>query len=308
MKTYTFIFQIIILLFINSNASPQDTGSVKYLPLKTGNAWYYKTTYSPIPFPPTFHKELINSDTLIDNKKYFKHFLIQNSQIWNTQFIRIDSSNGNLLAYSPGNGCGSYPNDKIIDSLASSPTNQITCLYQNILTRRCISVSSQSVFGFTSETKEFYHDGLIIHYRTYAKNFGIISSCSGEPPPCSGFTNLIGCRIDGVVYGDTNLTNIKTLSSSIPERFSLDQNYPNPFNPVTVIRYSIPSDVRGQASEVKLVVYNNLGKEILTLVNEKQNAGSYAVDFNGEGSPSGVYFYKLEAGEFIETKRMILLK
>ncbi|HRB01151.1 MAG TPA: T9SS type A sorting domain-containing protein, partial [Ignavibacteria bacterium] len=73
-------------------------------------------------------------------------------------------------------------------------------------------------------------------------------------------------------------------------------------------RYSIPSDVRGQTSDVKLIVYNNLGKEIMTLVNEKQNAGSYAVDFNGDGLPSGVYFYRLEAGEFEETKRMILLK
>jgi len=101
---------------------------------------------------------------------------------------------------------------------------------------------------------------------------------------------------------------IITSNITAPQNFILSQNYPNPFNPITIIRYSIPSDVRGQTSDVKLVVYNNLGKEIITLVNEKQNPGSYAVDFNGEGLPSGVYFYKLEAGEFEETKRMILLK
>lgn len=303
MKTHTFIFSIIILLITTLDSFCQDTGSVKYLPLKTGNAWYYKTTYSPIPFPPTFHKESIESDTLIGNKKYFKHVLIRNSQIWDTQLIRIDSSNGNLLVYSPGNGCGSYADDKIIDSLASSPQNQITCLHQNILTRRCISVSVQSVFGFTSETKEFYHDGLIIKQILYAKNFGVIFSCSGEPPPCSGFTNLIGCRIDGLVYGDTILTSIRALSSAIPVRLSLEQNYPNPFNPYTVIRYSLSEN---QFADLK--VYNNLGKEIVTLVNENQNAGSYEVDFNGEGLPSGIYFYRLEAGEFAETKRMILMK
>jgi len=101
---------------------------------------------------------------------------------------------------------------------------------------------------------------------------------------------------------------IITNNITAPQNFILSQNYPNPFNPITIIRYSIPSDVRGQTSDVKLIVYNNLGKEIMTLVNEKQNAGSYAVDFNGDGLPSGVYFYRLEAGELSETKRMILLK
>jgi hypothetical protein len=304
-RTYTFIFLIVILLFTTVDSFSQDTGSVKYLPLQTGNAWYYKTTYSPFPFPPTFHKELIVSDTLIDGKKYFKHLLIRNSQIWETQFIRIDSSNGNLLAYSPGNGCGSYADDKIIDSLASSPANQITCLYQNILTRRCISVSAQSVFGFTSDTKEFYHDGLFIKRIIYAKNFGVIYSCSGEPPPCSGFSNLIGCRIDGVVYGDTLLTEIQTVNSSIPDRFSLSQNYPNPFNPETVIRYSLIEN-----RFVTLKLYDVKGNEIATLVNEKQNAGNYDYQLSTVNYQlsSGVYFYRLEAGDFIETRRMIFLK
>lgn len=299
MKTYTFISQIIILLFVTSNASPQDTGSVKYFPLKTGNAWYYKTTYSPIPFPPNFHKELIDSDTLIDGKKYFKHVLIRNSQIWNTQFIRIDSSNGNLLSYSPGNGCGSYLNDRIIDSLASSPGNQFSCLLQTI---QCLSASTQFVFGFMSDTKELKHVDLVEEYKTYAKNFGVIYFCSGDPH-CSGFTNLIGCRIDGVVYGDTNLTNIELVNSSIPDRFSLEQNYPNPFNPVTNLEFGI-----SKLEFVSLKIYNNLGEIVATLVNEIKPAGSYSVEFDGENLPSGVYFYKLEAGEFAETKRMILLK
>jgi len=104
--------------------------------------------------------------------------------------------------------------------------------------------------------------------------------------------------------GNVKPTSINNNSSIVISDFRLFQNYPNPFNPVTVIQYSIPSG----GNDVKLVVYNNLGKEILTLVNEKQNAGSYAVNFNGESFPSGVYFYKLYAGEFVESKRMILLK
>ncbi len=114
----------------------------------------------------------------------------------------------------------------------------------------------------------------------------------------------------GIIYGKyvTNcLTNVHS-DETIPKNYFLFQNYPNPFNPVTDIRYSIPSNFKSQTSNVKLVVYDNLGKEIITLINGKQNPGSYSVDFNAEGLPSGVYFYRLEAGEFVETKTMILLK
>ncbi len=104
------------------------------------------------------------------------------------------------------------------------------------------------------------------------------------------------------------ITDVQNQAVSQPGKFVLYDNYPNPFNPSTVIRYSIPSDVRGQTSDVRLVVYDNLGKEITTLVNEAQNAGDYKVTFNGSNLSSGIYFYKLETGDFSETKRMILLK
>jgi len=97
-------------------------------------------------------------------------------------------------------------------------------------------------------------------------------------------------------------------TSTIPESFRLYQNYPNPFNPVTKILFDIPSDVKRQTSNVKLIVYDIMGKEISTLVNQQLNEGSYNVDFNGANYPSGNYFYKLEAGDFSEVKKMILLK
>ncbi len=299
MKIYFFIFALIL----SSEVFPADTVSVKYFPLKAGNTWYYKTTFSPIPFPPEFHKDYIEKDTSINGITYFKFY-----RHGSVSYIRFDSVKGNLLAYSPGNGCGSYANDKIIDSLASSPGNQITCIYENIQTRRCVSTGTQNVFGIISDTKEFDHYGLFVSTITYAKNFGVISSCSGDPPPCTGFTNLIGCRIDGIVYGDTNLTSIEQIGNSIPEYFSLEQNYPNPFNPKTIINYAIPSNVKRQTSNVKLIIYNSQGKQVTTLVNRKQNPGRYSVEFSGKGLPSGIYFYKLEAGEFTETKRMVLLK
>lgn len=85
--------------------------------------------------------------------------------------------------------------------------------------------------------------------------------------------------------------------------FNLEQNYPNPFNPSTTIKYSIP-----ELSKVKLTLFNLLGEEVTTLINEEKIAGNYSVDFNATSLPSGVYFYQLRAGGFVETKKMILLK
>ena len=91
--------------------------------------------------------------------------------------------------------------------------------------------------------------------------------------------------------------------SNIPDKFSLSQNYPNPFNPTTTINFSIP-----KSGFVTLKVYNVLGKEVASLVNEIKNAGSYAVDFSGSELTSGTYFYRIEAGDFTDVKKMILLK
>jgi probable HAF family extracellular repeat protein len=87
------------------------------------------------------------------------------------------------------------------------------------------------------------------------------------------------------------------------ENFTLNQNYPNPFNPSTTIRYSIP-----EFSFASIKVYDVLGKEIATLVNEEKPAGSYEINFDAIGLSSGIYFYKLQAGSFVETKKMILIR
>jgi hypothetical protein len=94
----------------------------------------------------------------------------------------------------------------------------------------------------------------------------------------------------------------------LPERYSMSQNYPNPFNPTTQINFEIP--VR---SHVTLTVYNLLGQKVTTLVDKEMSAGRYIADWNSASDggtivASGIYFYKLEAGDFIETKKMMLLK
>jgi len=85
--------------------------------------------------------------------------------------------------------------------------------------------------------------------------------------------------------------------------FTLDQNFPNPFNPNTLIKYSIP-----KSSQVSLKIFNTLGQEIATLVNEEKQVGTYEVNWNASNLQSGVYFYRLQAGNFVSIKKMILLK
>jgi hypothetical protein len=90
---------------------------------------------------------------------------------------------------------------------------------------------------------------------------------------------------------------------AVPTSFSLEQNYPNPFNPVTSIEFRVPS-----SSAVELSVYDLLGRQVAELVNEKKNAGAYTVRWDASHFSSGVYFYKLTAGSFVQTRRMLLLK
>jgi beta-glucanase (GH16 family) len=101
--------------------------------------------------------------------------------------------------------------------------------------------------------------------------------------------------------------------SSIPDKFQLEQNFPNPFNPETTVKYSIPvvdANFASAAKNVTLKVYDILGREVATLVNEYQQAGSYNSSFNALHSSltSGVYFYTLRAGDFVQTKKMVLIK
>ena len=105
------------------------------------------------------------------------------------------------------------------------------------------------------------------------------------------------------------LTGIKNISNTVPENFVLEQNYPNPFNAVTSIRFHLPMDSRLRGNDkVLLKVFDLPGREVATLVNENLQPGTYEVTFNAGALTSGTYFYRLSAGDFSETKKLILIK
>lgn len=115
--------------------------------------------------------------------------------------------------------------------------------------------------------------------------------------------NAIASTSTAIHRLNNSLTDVKELTNLIPTNFVLSQNYPNPFNPSTIISYQISA-----ISKVSLKVYDVFGSEVATLVNKVQPAGNYNINFDASRLSSGVYFYRIIAGDFIQTKKMILLK
>jgi hypothetical protein len=168
------------------------------------------------------------------------------------------------------------------------------------------------ITGFGNDGTNLYAVGSLPPYRSSDDGIswmpvddnGLVGSINStiQFTTAYAFINTFGI---GVYRRDlSEITSIKQEQiESIPELFSLEQNYPNPFNPSTKINYTLP-----QKEFVSLKVYDLLGNELKTLVNEEKSAGSYELDFDAINLPSGIYFYRLQAGSFVETKKMIFLK
>ena len=143
------------------------------------------------------------------------------------------------------------------------------------------------------------------NYQQYTYNLGAFSS---NPDIYIAFRYYMDCSYDGclVELDDVYVgppVSVSQIGTNVPDKFTLHQNYPNPFNPVTNIKFEI-----AKSSSVKLIVYDALGKEVSQLANEYKNPGVYEVKFDASRLSSGVYYYKLIAGDFIETRKMMVLK
>ena len=330
------IFYIIIcfLLILLPCIAPGQSGNItNFLPLQTGNLWVYHCSTSGLWCGGCSGKTkiMVISSNTINGKTYYHaqttSVTISGSctgcgtGILRTSFdnIRIDSISGNVLVYNSTSGCPYSPNEIMQDSLKARLRDSINmnCTPSNfMLSYVCTDTNSIILFGATRENRHYGYFGTeAAGGRNYVKGIGIDTVITytlegGGGSTCTRRMELLGCVINGVVYGDTSmLVGIETVSSEIPDNYSLSQNYPNPFNPNTVIKFSIPVSV-GDAymRPVQLKIYDILGKEVATLVNQQMQPGSYSVDWDGTNYPSGVYFYRLEAGDYTLTRKMILIK
>ncbi|MFQ6115783.1 MAG: right-handed parallel beta-helix repeat-containing protein, partial [bacterium] len=195
------------------------------------------------------------------------------------------------------NNIFAYIQEKAVRVYGPSPTVEYNLFWQN---GQNIVPEDDSTLTFPI----FNFDADPVFKDTSAANLDLALEVNTSP--------AVGAASDGTNLGDPrwgtwDVTGVKD-HDNMPRTYRLSQNYPNPFNPETHIEYDLP-----KKSEVKLTVYNMLGQKIVTLVNKEQGAGSYSVVWHGKNDngvmvSSGIYFYRIEAGDFIRTKKMLLLK
>ena len=202
-----------------------------------------------------------------------------------------------------------YPNYNLCTEIGDtvSLVTKIPIVYVNDSLKFVHSADSISTqFGLTTKKRVFKTPDNYANY-TLAKGFGLTKYTTDGTASNSDFY-LKGCVIDGIVYGDTSLIVSVDDEKELPNELTLFQNYPNPFNPTTKIKFTIPSAVKHETSNVKLIVYDILGREIKTLINKAMQPGEYEVEFDASGLTSGIYFYRLSSGSFTQSKKMVLLR
>ena len=146
---------------------------------------------------------------------------------------------------------------------------------------------------------------------SYIHTWRWTAGASGTVPKVLAANNFFGATANDQMYMDDYyynpdtswLTGVTQNGNTVPTEYALSQNYPNPFNPSTKINFAIPT-----TGLVTMKIYDVLGKEVATLINEVKNPGNYIVEFDGSSLSSGVYFYKLQVGDFSSVKRMVLVK
>jgi Secretion system C-terminal sorting domain len=291
MKNFTFICVIYLLLsFTSINAQ-------EVAPLQLGNIWIYNE------YASTSRTTVVDTNAVIDTVSYCKLFRELNySDLHYFLYMRLKEDGYYAFrrdtSYpAPNDEQIYYKKNAVLDNtwITPDPWSPFDAVYT------IEDTFSTNVFGEPTTVKYLTIDsGLQFSEEYWTEKFGKLSR--------SDFGGLLeslqGCVIAGVVYGDTSFNVVSVDNELIqPESFTLQQNYPNPFNPSTSIQYTVSS-----RQFLTLKVYDILGREVVTLVNEEKPAGNYEVEFDGSGLGSGTYFYQLKTDNYIETKKMQLMK
>jgi hypothetical protein len=316
---------VIFSFLITQNVFSQTSNLKDFLPLNIGNTWVYY--FNGALFGPFtgLDKYKIISKYNFNGKTYFKfihsrvglsgniNYAPESRLFSDTAAIRIDSVSGNIYRNSECNSS----QEMLVDSLkANLYDTSYTCYPLHGDTIVCADTTSIIYFGNLRISRAFTMDGFEGNNdQIYAENLGL-TNFNYAQMGMSCWAILKGCIINGVVYGDTAMVGIELISNHVPNKFTLSQNYPNPFNPITKIIFKIPHSKGAGRMMTQLIIYDILGREIATLVNEQLSSGTYEVEWDGSNYPSGVYFYKLVVSGaeplitvgFTETRKMALVK
>ena len=295
------------LFFLSSFVFPQthalDSTSFNF-PLNFGNTWFYNVSNTHYPGIPINYNVTIKveTDTMMPNgKKYFQLPSMYYNWV-GKQFLRKDSLQ--VYQYLPADSSEFLRYDfsaKIGDTISVITVNPFNGLQ-----------TANPWYIALSNIQTSQH--LYMNLKTFNFVIGVVSGTSHSPSDVAdglGITSqeasnldiwfLIGAIINGKQYG--TILEVDDQAHVTPNSFCLYQNYPNPFNPSTRISFDLP-----HSGHIRLFVYDYLGREISTLVNDYRTAGHYDVTFNADGLPSGMYFYSISFGSFSSIKKMLLLR
>ncbi|MFA7419594.1 MAG: T9SS type A sorting domain-containing protein [Melioribacteraceae bacterium] len=260
--------------------------------LEIGNKWVYKYWSHSIVYEYSYNSEEVIKDTVINNKFY----AVIKTKYPSYHYERADSTK--IYIYS-------FYNDSEYVKVNFSQKGTIVqngyYLYADTINfwgRDRIRIRQETGTGHIEYGNSYYIEGIGLEE----------ISIRGHGGSYSWGQYLVAAYLNGVKYGDTLRVDVNK-EQQIPTHYELLQNYPNPFNPSTTIDYQIPTP-----GFVTLKVYDLLGREVATLVNEYKHPGNYKAKFNAghlersREMASGIYFYSLTAGSYSQTKKLILLK
>jgi len=265
-----------------------------YFPLQAGNQWDFGDIFFPtIGYQYLFSIKVLG-DTLMSNSKTYA--IVLDPYHNSGDYISYKRQEGNILYdYTPTSDViehdFTYKNG---DTTARYPTGNDTII-------TVVSVGFGEQFG--RNLKFWNYEKKAIHNIGYEHRWWTITDSLGYTffGVMGNYSYCMGIKIDGQIYG--TITQVSVEKEQLPNQYQLFQNYPNPFNPTTTFSFALPTE-----SFVSLKVFDIMGREVAIIVSEELSAGTYSRQWNAANLSSGIYFYRLHTGAFIETKKLILLK
>lgn len=311
------VFVIVSILILTCGNSYAQIAADYYLPLNVGATLNFHCDNGPQTsdyYAARTTKYEIEGIDSISGEVYFREkgtevidgIGVQN--VFNIFWLKLDPTGNVVLGAIANSESASidsaiifdwiiFPNEYLIEGYTREYEIEGDIIQDSVISiKETVSVPA-GIFNNCLEilTTHFDNDGIsnFREIKYYAKNIGLVKNIRVIPERDAHTDELIS-------YIPTEIMDNNEI---IPTGYLLSQNYPNPFNPSTKIKFSLPKE-----SKVTLIIYNALGQEVSRLVNQQLTAGSHDVDFNKSNYSGGIYFYKLQAGVFIDTKKMILLK
>jgi hypothetical protein len=288
----------IVFIFISFSQFVDAQLGINLAPLKLDNFWIYKKDDGY-----RYKYEVIDTNFYINTIKYDKVFYSRfpnNPSFHRLRDDKFYSQRRDSTYPALNHEQLYYKKDAVVGDYWIIPhpwTNMFNIHYQVVDTQMNIVFNQLSLLKFVYVTDS---SGLWEIGQVWTEEFGLLEEIDFVWGPLA---TLVGCYIDGIVYGDTSLTVSVDDEPFTAHNFKLYQNYPNPFNPITTIEYEL-----NEYALVSLKVYDLLGNEAAVLINEEKYAGRYSIKFDAQGLSSGVYFYKLTIGGNTQVRKMILLR